>query len=547
MKRILRIALIVFVSLTLFSCKAKKEERDDIYIFFTSDVHCGVEENLGLASVKAVVDDAKAEHPYVSLVDCGDFLQGGAMGSLSKGKLIVDLMNAMDYDLVTYGNHEFDYGVNRLDELHDAMEFKPLAANVIYTGSQKNIFENIVPYEIVEYGPIKVGYLGLLTPKTITNSTPTFFMEDDRYVYDFYSGNNGEDLAARTQELVDEMREKGADYVVVISHLGARDNGGFDSISLIARTQGIDAVLDGHAHLTIVEDRYPNKNGDDVLLSSVGTKLSALGELIIAKDGSLSSLHISEYNRQDEEIIRKIGEANDELAQILNQKITDLDHDILICDEAGIRMSRSRETTAGNLVADAYRWIMDTQISLANGGAVRASLNKGEVLYQNLLDITPFQNTLASCYATGQAILDALEYGAQNCEGIYKLEDNAVGEYGGFLQVSGLKYTIDTSIPTPVVKDENGMLKGFEGERKVKDVYVLEDGEYVPIDPEKTYSVSSTSYVIFEGGDGNTALLGSEPITREGPVDVNAMIEYVTMLGDLTGRYTATEGRIIIE
>ena len=546
MKKFVQIALITLLSMTLFACK-KKPERDDIYIFFTSDVHCAVEENLGLASVKAIVDDAKAEHPYVSLVDCGDYLQGGSMGSLSKGKLIVDLMNEMDYDLVTYGNHEFDYGMERLDELKGMMEFKTLAANVIYSGSRKNIFEDVDPYEIIEYGPVKVGYLGLLTPKTVTNSTPTFFMEDGKYVYDFYSGNHGEDLAARTQELVNEMREKGADYVVLISHLGAKDNGGFDSISLISRTEGIDAVLDGHAHYNVVEDHYPNKNGDDVLLSSVGTKLEALGELIIAKNGTLSALHINEYNRQDEGILNAIGVVNDELAKILSEKITDLDHDLLMCDEEGIRMSRSRETTIGNLIADAYRWIMDTQIALANGGGVRASLMAGEVLYQNLLDITPFQNELASGYATGQAVLDALEYGAQSCEGIYKLDGNAVGEYGGFLQVSGLKYTIDTSIPTPVVKDENDMLKGFEGERRVKDVYVLEDGEYVPIDPEKIYSVAATAYVMFQGGDGNAALQGSEPITIGGPVDVNAMIEYIKALGDFTGRYTDIEGRITVE
>ncbi len=119
MKKLVQIALVLFMSVMLFSCARKKEERDDIYIFFTSDVHCGVEENLGFAGVKAIVDDAKAEHPYVSLVDCGDFLQGGAMGSLTKSKLIIDLMNAMNYDLVTYGNHEFDYGMERLDDLSE--------------------------------------------------------------------------------------------------------------------------------------------------------------------------------------------------------------------------------------------------------------------------------------------------------------------------------------------------------------------------------------------------------------------------------------------
>ena len=125
--------------LILTGCQNRTVQKDDIYIFFTSDVHCGVEENLTLASLKALVDDTKAEHEYVSLVDLGDYLQGGTLGSLSQGKLIVELMNATGYDIATFGNHEFDYGLDVLSSRMDEADFDLIASNVKYSGSTKNI------------------------------------------------------------------------------------------------------------------------------------------------------------------------------------------------------------------------------------------------------------------------------------------------------------------------------------------------------------------------------------------------------------------------
>ena len=549
MKKILTVLLMILLCFTLASCKKKIEQKDDIYVFFTSDVHCGVDENLTLASVKALVDEAKAEHPYVALVDCGDFIQGGTLGSLSKGELVISIMNEVGYDVVTYGNHEFDYGMDQLKKLQKEMKFKTVASNVKYKGSEGNTFEDVPEYVIMDFDGIKVAFLGLLTPKSTTSSVPANFMENGEIVYDFYKGNNGEDLYARVQSLVDEARKSGARYVVALSHLGSTaDCEPFDSISLISHTEGIDAVLDGHSHSTIIEDRYPNKNGEDVVLSSVGMSVEALGELIIGKDGSISAVHITESDKKDEGIISKVDEAYKQLDSILSIEIIDSDHDLSMTDEEGIRMSRSRETTVGNFVADAYRYEMNTDIGVGNGGGVRATIPAGKITYKTLLNVTPFQNELASVKATGQQILDFLEFGAQNTERIYKLDGNAVGEFGGFVSVSGLKYTIDTSIETPVIKDENNTFAGFSGDqRRVKDVYVLENGEYVPIDVNKTYTISGTGFMIFGGGDGNTVLTDCEKIVEIGPVDITAMIDYAKSIEDFSNMYRETEGRITIE
>lgn len=561
MKKIILLLTLILLVLTAGCSTQKKEENtpepektvaertDDIYIFYTSDVHCGFEENLTLASVKSLVDETKAEHEFVSLVDIGDYLQGGTLGSLSKGKLCIDLMNKTGYDIATVGNHEFDYGMEELAKRFEEADFDIVASNVIYSGNGKNIFSDIPEYVIKDYGGTKVAFLGILTPQSILQSTPKYFMENGEFVYDFYSGNNGEDLYAKVQSLVDEAREQGAEYVIALAHLGSEvDTVPFDSISLISHTTGIDVVLDGHSHSVIIGDPYPNKNGEDVILSSVGTKLQSLGELIIEKDGTITTMHIDHYDKQDETILESIAAANAEAETVLGEKICDLDFDLTIKDEEGIRMVRARETTAGDFVADAVRSVMGTDIALINGGGVRNTIAAGEVTVGDLLEVMPFQNTIASVRATGQQILDALEFSSRQTEALYKLDGNAVGENGGFLQVSGLKYTIDTSVESQVTVDENGMFSGYSGDsRRVTDVMVLKDGEYIPIDPEAYYTVGSSSYILLDSGDGNSAFAEAEVLSNLGILDIDVLMQYLEEQGGFAESYRETEGRITVK
>ena len=523
------------------------ELQDDIYIFYTSDVHCGVGDNLGLPALKAMVDENRAEHAYTFLVDCGDFLQGGTLGSMSRGSTIISLMNRMDYDVVAFGNHEFDYGMDRLKELLGSREFDMVIANGKYTGSGTSVFEGIPPYVIRDCDGTKIAFIGVLTPEALTTSTPTNFMENGEFVYDFYTGNNGDDLAAQIKKTVDDARAEGAAYVILLSHLGSvAANTPYDSISLIHKTTGIDAVIDGHSHSVIIGDAYPNAEGEDVLLTSVGTKMQNAGELIIGKDGTISSLLISEYDHTDPDMETAIAAAEEELNTILAQPVGTADYALNMTDADGIRMTRSRETNLGNYCADAVRSIMNTDVAIINGGGLRHNLAAGEVTYGNLRDIFPFQNVLASCECTGQQIIDVLEFGSSRTEGLYAFDGNAVGEFGGFLQVSGLKYTIDTSIPSPAVFDDNSMLTGFEGERRVKDVMILQDGEYVPIDPEGNYTISSTDYVLFNRGDGNTVFYDCKPIVRYGSIDIDALTDYFKANG-IPAEYSDVEGRITVK
>ncbi|MBQ6655422.1 MAG: 5'-nucleotidase C-terminal domain-containing protein [Erysipelotrichaceae bacterium] len=548
MKRIIStLVLLLCVLLAASGCKSLKP-REDIYIFFTSDVHCGVNENFNYAKLKALVDDTKAEHQYVSLVDLGDYIQGGTYGTLSQGSIIIELMNELNYDVVTYGNHEFDYGMDRLRELQAMMKFKTVLSNARYSGKGESVFKDVPEYVLIDYGPVTVAYLGILTPSTITSSTPGFFKEDGEFVYDFYGGDNGNELFTKVQSVVDEVRKKGADYVVALAHMGSvTENQPYDSISLISHTSGIDVVLDGHSHSEISGVRYPNSKAEDVLMISAGTKMQNVGELIIGKDGTIESLLVSEYEREDETSKAAIEKADAEMAGILSQKVGELPFALTIADENGKRLVRTRETNLADFVCDATRALMDTDIALYNGGGIRKTIEAGEVTYGDLLNVMPFTNVLSSIRCTGQQILDVLELGSRNTQPVTLFEDNPVGENGGFVQVSGLKYTINTSVQSAVQLDDNGLFTGVGDKRRVSDVYVLKDGNWVELDPEAYYTVSSNRYFLLEGGDGNTVFDGCEVLIDQGPVDLQSLIEYMNSLETIPESYRQPQGRITVK
>lgn len=549
MKKLINIILIITMVFGLCSCKQTKQLEDDIYIFYTSDVHCGIEDNMTMSSLKALVDDTKAEHPYVALVDTGDYIQGGAIGMLSKGEIIIDVMNEMGYDVATFGNHEFDYGLDQLSKLMGMMKFQPTVCNIEYSGSKESIFKDVPKYVIKDFDGVKVAFIGVATPETVKDTNPSYYQEDGVYVYDFGGKEEGKQLAQRVQSTVDEVRKNGADYVVVLSHLGSADeNVPCDSITLIGNTRGIDVVIDGHSHSVIVEDKYTNLDGEDVTLSSVGTKMEAIGQLIIGKDGSITTMHIQTYDKKNESIDSIIAEANNELNTILSQEISYTDHTIWMYDENGIRMARNRETPAGNFIADALRYETGADIGIVNGGGVRSGIPEGTITYQDLLNVCPFNNELVTVYATGQQIVDGLEYGANQTQAIYTLDEKPVGEFGTFMVVSGLKYTIDTSIESACLTDDNDMFIGYSSDaRRVKDVYVLQDGEYVPIDLEKTYTVTGFDHTITNCGGGMTVFKDCEIVNTGALVDVEALIEYTKSLDSFTDKYVGVEGRITIE
>lgn len=523
----------------------------DIVVLFTNDVHCGIEENIGYAGLAAYKKEMEESFDYVTLVDCGDAVQGDFIGTVSKGAYIVDFMNQLGYRFAVPGNHEFDYGIPQLSALIEKADAQYLGCNITYSGSGENALEQIKPYEIVTYGRTKVAFIGVATPESHTKSTPTYFMENGEYVYNFAQGEEGKNLYGCVQQCVDECEKKGADYVVVLCHLGdAEASAPYTSLELIQETEGIDVVLDGHAHSVIEGKSVENCKGEEVLLASTGTKLSNIGKLVIEEDGALSTELIADYPEKDDEMAAYIENIKEQYAKEMNESIATSDIALSCCNEEGIRLVRNRETAIGNLCADAYKIIGKAEIGLINGGGVRADIPQGNITYADMLAVQPFGNTLCVVEATGQEIMDLLETACMYTEAEVSADGNALGESGSFMQVSGLKFTIDTGVPSGVVLDEMENFVSAEGERRVKDLCVLnENGEYVPVDPERIYTVASHNYLLKDGGSSYTGFTDNKFLISEGISDYQMLTQYITEVldGKLGENYSAPEGRITVK
>lgn len=491
--------------------------QKDLIILYTNDVHCAVDDGIGYAGLAAFKKQLEAEGNHVLLVDAGDAIQGAPIGTVSKGSIIVDIMNKVGYDVATPGNHEFDYGMPRFFELVEQAEFPYVSANFTDLKTGKQVFE---PYTIVEVDGVKFAFVGITTPKTLTSSTPAYFQDETgEFVYGFLQDATGEKLYAAVQSAVDAARAAGADYVIGLAHLGiTMDASPWTSSEVIVNTSGIDVVLDGHSHSVIESERVKNKNGDWTLLSSTGTKLSSIGMLLLTKSGNMTTGLVSNVAEKDAEVDEFIKSAQAKFEEMLGTVVAKSDVDLTIHEPGtDIRIIRNAETNLGDLCADAYRTIGKADIAIVNGGGIRASIPAGDITLNQIITVHPFGNSLCVIEATGQEILDALEMSVRATP-----EEN-----GGFLQVSGLTFEINVKVPSGVKLDENGLFQAVEGERRVQNVLV--GGQ--PIDPAKTYTLASHDYLIKNAGDGYTMfqdnVLLQDSIMLDNQVLINYIVEHL--------------------
>ena len=224
----------------------------DIVILHTNDIHCGIKDGIGYSGLAAYTKQMEAQTPYVTLVDAGDAIQGAPVGTLSEGEYIIQIMNQAGYDFAIPGNHEFDYGMERLFSLYGQLDCGYYSCNFVNEPSGTTVFK---PYKIISYDDIQVAYVGVTTPESFTKSTPAYFQDSQgRYVYGFCEDPTGEVLYDQVQKSVDEARAEGADYVVLVAHLGKEGiTEHWSSRSVIANTTGIDVLIDGHSHQTYAE------------------------------------------------------------------------------------------------------------------------------------------------------------------------------------------------------------------------------------------------------------------------------------------------------
>jgi 5'-nucleotidase/UDP-sugar diphosphatase len=596
------LALLMVLSLTTGISFSSLAADRDIVVLYTNDVHCGVDENIGYAGLALYKKEMQAQTPYVTLIDAGDAIQGAPIGTLSDGGYLIDIMNKVGYDFAVPGNHEYDYGMPRFLELAGKLSCGYYSSNFMDLRTGSTVF---APYKIFTYGDTKVAFVGATTPESFTKSTPAYFQDGNgNYIYGFCEDENGQRLYNQIQSSVNSAKAEGANYVILVGHLG--ENGTTDrwtSDNVIKNTTGIDALIDGHSHEEY--GKYlKNKDGQDVLLTQTGTKLKNIGKLTLHTDGTISSELVSQvpagagtsaytvkngdslsriakrelgsYNRWNEiyeanrdkikdpnvltvgiqlvipgkSAVTADGKAVDydtdkfikviqaQYNETLKTVIGHTDVELTVNDPAtGNRAVRSAETNLGDLSADAYRYVLGAEIGLSNGGGIRANIKAGNITYNDTLTVFPFGNMGCVVEATGQQIKDALEMASRNCP----------KENGGFLQVSGLTYTIDTSKASNVQLDEKDNFVKVNGAYRVSDIMV----GGAPLDVNKTYTVASHNYMLKSAGDGMTMFKGSKVIRDDVLTDVDLLSTYIrsNLGGNVGADYAnpAGQGRITIK
>ena len=532
MRKIRILALMLVLIMVLAGCGTGNSTpaAKDIVILYTNDAHCGIEDGMGYQGLSAAKRALLAAGNKVLLVDNGDAVQGDTIGTLSKGEYIIDIMNKLGYDVATPGNHEFDYGMDQFNKLVEKADFDYISCNFV----DKDGNPVLKPYVIKEADGVKIAFVGISTPKTITTSTPTYFQDGNgNYIYGFMQDDTGEKLYAAVQSAVDAARKEGAKYVIAMAHLGIEaDCQPWTSSDVIVNTSGIDVMLDGHSHSTIAGDIVKNKEGKDVILTSTGTKLANIGCLTITADGKLSTALINDDGMSD-----TIAEIKSGYEEIVNTVVASTKVELTVNDPvSGERMVRRQETNLGDLCADAYRAMSGADIAVVNGGGIRVSIPAGDITYGQIIAVHPFGNEMCVVEATGQQILDALEMGARN----------APGECGGFLQVSGMSYEIDLNVEPTVEVNADGMFTGVSGEYRVKNVKVGDE----PLDLAKTYTLASHNYMLKSAGDGMAMFQGCTLLQDSVMIDNQVLINYIVdVLGGVVGEDYADpygQGRITV-
>ena len=533
-----------------------------IVIVHTNDVHCAVDDNLGYAKLVNYAKTMRSTYgaDNVTLVDAGDAVQGKAMGTLTDGEYLVDIMNECGYDFAIPGNHEFDYGMAQFNTLVARANAKYLSCNFTDLRTGNLMFD---AYAMREYdtavGKKKVAYLGICTPESLTKSSPAHFQEDGIYRYGFCEDDSGTKLYDAVQSAVDQARTDGADYVVALAHLGQDGvTPRWTSTSVAANTSGIDVVIDGHSHELYAQTPL-NKNGEPVLVTQTGTQLVGIGQVVIdPANGTIAAYAsndtetvtasttkgtasiVKAWDGIDADTAAFIAGLQADLAKITERVIGRSDVRLVALEDDDYTWSvRAHETNLGDFVADAYLALawhggVMADIGFVNGGGIRANIEPGDVTYGDLINVQPYNNQLCYVDTLGQNILDALEAGVANLP----------NPSGGLQHVSGLAYTVRTDIPSSV-QMPGGKFGGVTGEYRVRDVLV--NGE--PLDVNRRYKLVSHTFLLVDGGDGLTMFMNDEAVLLD--LDNKALIEYIQydLKGTIGSEYADPDGqgRIVIK
>lgn len=414
------------------------------------------------------------------VLDAGDTTHGLPIATISEGESIIKLMNKIGYDAMVPGNHDFNYGYERLIELKEMADFSIIAANVVREDGTRDLEE----YIIKEIDGLKIGIFGLTTEETKYKSNPKNT-----------EGVNITDPIAKAEEMVKKLKGEKVDMIIALVHIGVDEESNPKSSDIAKKVEGIDLIVDGHSHTKLEEGMVIG----DTLLVQTGEHLKNIGVVDIEfvegkiknKTAKLVTFEEAVALGEDEEISKAIEELQKE-----NEEVTSAIVGKTKVDLIGEReIVRAGESNLGNLATDAMLYITGADVALTNGGGIRASIKTGDITKGDILEVFPFGNYIVVKEVKGIDILNALEHGV----------DAYPEPAGKFPHVAGMSYKIDPS---------------KEAGNRIVDLKIK--GE--PVDLKKTYTLATNDFMAV-GGDGYTMLGEGELVGEFEGLD-EALIKY---------------------
>ncbi|MFF2500964.1 bifunctional metallophosphatase/5'-nucleotidase [Peribacillus sp. NPDC058075] len=509
-------------------------------LMHTNDTHAHLD---NVAKRVTAVKEVRKSKPQAILVDAGDVFSGTLYFNEFKGQADLRFMNLMKYDVMTFGNHEFDLGSSA--EGHQALtdfikgaQFPFVSSNVDFSKDDKfkGLFSDLIsskPEQGKIYNGIvkqvdgqKVGFFGLTTEETKDISSPGS-IEFENYLEE-------------AEKAVKAFKGMGVNKIVAVSHIGYDDNAAYDNdLTLAAKVKGIDVIVGGHSHTQLdapvvidKDDKGKAKEPTVIVqgyqysdyLGTIDVEFDKQGK-IVGQAGKLIKLSEKQDDAEAAKVLEtyssKIKELKETKTGATAVKALETPRDA--GDETKPSV-RKNETELGNLITDgmlskAKEFNKDTVIAFQNGGGIRAGIDQGEITLGEILTVLPFGNTLATMKLTGAEINEALEHSVSL----------APKENGGFLHVSGMKFTYDSSKEA--------------GNRVTKAEVLGQDGTYSELDAAKEYVVATNAFTA-KGGDGFTVF---KKAYEEGRVTDIGLADWENLRDYVSGLKTvdpSIEGRI---
>ena len=491
MKKIAGIALALAMLFTVaVAAQAPLPKEVYITLLHTNDVHARIVENatdLGYARIASAYKAAKTWNPNTFLIDVGDTFHGLPIANIDQGASVVKLMNEMGYYAMTTGNHDYNYGFNRLLELEKMAAFDILAANVYKDG--KRVF---TPYIIDEIQGVRVAFFGLASPETAYKPDPKGI-----------EGVTFSDPVVESRELMVELTGK-YDVLVLLSHLGVDGSSDPNSFDIARAVPEIDVILDGHSHTSLAD--LQKNNPTSSLIVSTGGYGVGLGEvkLTVAKDRKVSAKSARTINvgnsadlKGDAKIASMVAGLSKAQDAVLSQVVAKSS----VVLEGKRENVRTKETNLGILIANAMRYVTGADVALMNGGGIRDSIPAGNITKKQIYTIQPFGNYIQTGVVKGSEFKAILE------NGVGKLP----APDGRYPHLANMTFTLDASKPA--------------GER-VSNIMV----GGVPVDPAKEYTLATLNF-LFNGGDDYRMLIGKNQ--NDYPSDAEVFIKYAEYLGTI--------------